>query len=687
MNALITLSRGMLVLLVLTGGCLLATAAPPQDPPMEWGSISSKDLTMNSYLPDSNAHAVILCDYGETTLDNDFGLKCKCAFRIKILDKGGFGQADQYVTIYSRNHIEVLTGLEGTTYNLDAKGDVVRTEMEDNAVFKEEVDESRTRFRFTLPAVQPGSVIEYRYTIKARPFYWGMIRDWHFQERIPVLWSEYRVMIPHTMAYRAVTNKRFPFTVDEMTEKSHLYSGHAAEFLGHEMTQCYQYRWVIRDAPAIPDEPYVSRLEDYAQKVDLELAEYIRMDVAGTESLSMTWEDIIKGLLKDEEFGRLIDASSSIRTLSDQLAAGHSTQLEKMKSIYDYVRNTVVWTGHTGLYSPRGPDQVLETKKGSAAQIAFLLISMLRSAGIDTDPIILSTRSNGMIQTKFPAVNQFNYVIAKSTIGGTDYLLDATDPLRPYDILPGDIQKVGGLVIKDGPAQWIVVKSPRQFAHRSRADVQIKPSGAIAGTLESWDDEYSALEKRKSAHGKTLLEFAKRVFDVDHSGINIDSVTIAGEDSTERPIVLTARVTSDSYAQVGGNLMYINPAIIDRPDTSRFKSAERKIPVNMLYGEHSVCTTNITLPEGYEIREVPKDQTIRVGSNDAVFSRVVQVVRPSVQFKTELTVNRTDYQPDSYRELKEFFERIVAIESEQMVLAHSEPSATKAAPGTKKKAK
>ncbi|HXX65214.1 MAG TPA: transglutaminase domain-containing protein, partial [Bacteroidota bacterium] len=549
------------------------------------------------------------------------------------------------------------------------------------------VDESRTRYRFTLPAVQPGSVIEFRYTIKTRAFAWEWIQPWHFQERIPVLWSEYRVMMPHTMAYRAVTNKRFPFTVDEMTETSHLYSGRAATFLGHEMTQCYQYRWVIRDAPAIPDEPYVSRLEDYAQKVDLELAEYIRMDLPGTESLSMTWEDIIKMLLKDEEFGPLMEPSSSVRQLSEQFTAGSTTPLEKMKSIYDYIRNTIVWTGQTDFYASRRPDQVLETKKGSAPEITFLLISMLRSVGIDTDPVILSTRSNGMIQTKFPAVNQFNYVIAKSTIGGTDYLLDATDPLRPYDILPGDIQKVGGLLIKEGPAQWVVVKSPRQFAHRSLANVQIKPGGAITGTLESRDDEYSALDKRRSLHGTTPLDFAKKVFDVDRSGITIDSVKISGEDSTERPLVLAAHLASDSYAQVSGDFIYLNPAIIDRPYSSPFKSAVRKIPVNMMYGEHSVCITNVTIPEGYEVKEVPKDQTIRVGANDAVFSRVVQVVRPSVQFKTELTINRTDYLPDSYAELKQFSERIVAIESEQMVLVRSEPSATKAAPAPKKKAK
>ena len=37
-----------------------------QDAPITWGDIPRADLEMKSYEPDSNASAVILCDYGES---------------------------------------------------------------------------------------------------------------------------------------------------------------------------------------------------------------------------------------------------------------------------------------------------------------------------------------------------------------------------------------------------------------------------------------------------------------------------------------------------------------------------------------------------------------------------------------------------------------------------------------------
>ena len=659
-----------------------AASGPPQDPPIEWGVIPPDDLAMTSFPADTNAPAIVLCDYGETTLSNRLELVFTRHTRIKILAASGFTWANQSFSIYTHGHSESARDIEGATYSRDAGGKVIRTDMEESAVYMEQVNEYRTRYRFTLPALRPGCVVEFRYTIKSKG--WNEIRPWVFQGRIPVRWSEYRVLMPRQIAYAAVSNKRFPFTVDETTETSHSYSGDAALYAGGSAS-CYRYRWVVRDAPALVDEPYVSNLEDYAQKMDLQLVEYAHWRSYGSESIATTWAEATKGLLDDEEFGKRIEVTGSVRRICDQVTAGLGSPVEKMNALYDYVRKNIVWTEWRGLYSLLGPDEVLAARKGSVSQMTFLLLSLLKAAGIEAEPVVLSTRSNGKIQTTYPVLSQFDYVISRAKIGNDFYYMDATDPLRPVDLLPLDGQKVGGLVIKEGPVEWVTLNSGRVYSRRTAAHIRVGEGGEIQGSLESVDEQYSALAKRRSLLDTKPLDLAKQSFDADRSGLVIDSVKIEGEDTLWRPVRIHASVTSGTYAQSSGDLIYINPAIIDRQITNPFTSAVRNYPVNMACGYRSTSVVEITKPAGYEVNEIPKDQNIRLNGSDAVFTRLVGVDGPVVRFVTNVVVNRTDYPPSLYAELRQFYERVTAAQSEQMVFRRTPPAAATGTPAAKPK--
>ena len=659
-----------------------SVSAPPQDPPIEWGVIPADDLAMTSFPADTSAPAIVLCDYGETTLSNKLELVFTRHTRIKILTAPGFIWANQSFSIYTHSHAESAREIEGATYSREAGGNVIRTDMEDAAVYTEQVNEYRTRYRFTLPALRPGCVVEFRYTIKSKGL--NEIRPWVFQGRIPVRWSEYRVLMPRQITYAAVSNKRFPITVDETTVTTHSYSGDAALYVGGSAS-CYRYRWVVRDAPALVDEPYVSNLEDYAQKMDLQLVEYAHWRSYGSESIATTWEEATKRLLADQEFGKRIEVTPMVKGVCDQVTAGLSSPVEKMNALYDYVRRNIVWTGWRGLYSQLAPDEILEAKKGSVSQMTFLLLSLLKSAGLEAAPVVLSTRSNGKIQTTYPVLGQFDYVISRAKIGTTMYYMDPTDPLRPVDLLPLDGQKVLGLLIKEGPPEWVTLNSGRVYSRRTAAHVRLGNGGEIAGVLESVDEQYSALEKRRSLRDTKPLDLAKESFDADRSGFVIDSVRIEGEDTLSQPLRMRASVTSDSYTQSSGDLLYLNPAIIDRQVTNPFKSVVRNYPVNMACGYRSASIVEITKPAGFDVSEIPKDQNIRLNGNDAYFTRLVGIEGPVVRFVTNYIVNRTEYPPSSYAELRQFYERVTAAQAEQLVLRRTPAVVPAGTPAAKPK--
>lgn len=76
-----------------------------QKAPIKFGDVSLDEVKMTSYEPDSSAEAVVLIDYGSSTmeynqLDNWFKLFFERTTRIKILKKDGYAYADFEVPIY-----------------------------------------------------------------------------------------------------------------------------------------------------------------------------------------------------------------------------------------------------------------------------------------------------------------------------------------------------------------------------------------------------------------------------------------------------------------------------------------------------------------------------------------------------------------------------------------------------------
>ncbi|HTR82188.1 MAG TPA: DUF3857 domain-containing protein, partial [Bacteroidota bacterium] len=173
--------------------CLHVSPLYAQDPPMEWGVIPKVDLEMKSYDPDPDAAAVILCDYGESSFNDDLNLVFKKHMRIKILTAKGYDWGTQSIVIHSSTPKEFIRDIEGVTYWLGENGEVEKKELESSDIFTENIDANRTQYRFTLPALKPGCIVEFRYSISTDN--WALVHDWEFQYSEPVFWSEYRLVV------------------------------------------------------------------------------------------------------------------------------------------------------------------------------------------------------------------------------------------------------------------------------------------------------------------------------------------------------------------------------------------------------------------------------------------------------------------------------------------------------------
>ena len=644
----------------------------PQEPPIQWGEIPRVDLEMKSYPKDTNATAVILCDYGESNIDDDFNVVFNRIMRVKILNSKGYRWGTQSIVLYTEDDLERMVNIEGITYNLDNNGKIIATELNDDDIFKEEIDDSHTGYKFTLPNLKPGSVIEIRYKILSKSLY--LIQDWTFQHDEPVEWSEYRIFFPPNINYTGVNAGYEPWYAKQILEVNKNYNAPASNILG-ETVKCHEYRYVVKDAPAIRKEPYITTTDDYVNKVDVQLAGYL-FPASRNDNVLGNWETLVSDLIDNDNFGEKIDVTGDVEDLAARITKGITTPAEKLNAIYDWITKSIVWNERSRLTADNDVDDVIELKKGSNAEITFLLLSLLKSVGINGYPVILSTRRNGKIQDLYPIVNQFNYCLAKVIIGDKSYFLDATNPVRPMDLLPLKILGVKGLVIKEGegPVEWMTFKSDKNNINKTLINIKINKDGSLTGAAEDQYGEYKSLSVREDLHNKKDIDYAKELFDSESEGFSVDSVSILNKDSLDLPLQINSRISSSTYAQKSGSLIYINPFMLHRLKENPFKTKIRKFPVDYGYPSSRIIIMNFELPEGYELKE-PLDKKGFYLENDIAYTRQMTVDNNRIQIISRMDIKKSKIVPDDYEKLKNIYTKIVSAQSEQLVIGPKENKA------------
>jgi len=620
---------------------------------------------MKSYPADTNASAVILYDKGESFIDDNMDIDFKRHLRVKILNTKGYEWGSHTVDLYTGSYIERIVNIEAATYWIENNGQIKSSSLNSKDIFMEKTSDNITRCKFTLPALKPGCVIEIRYNVISPEMI--NVRGWTFQHSEPVVWSEYVLRSPKSIAFSWVTQGYEQFKIQDEQDATQVFSGTAASYFSSSVVKCNQYRWVLANAPAMREEPYITTIEDYRNKVDVQLMGYAYNGII--KKFLNNWDKFISDLLDSKYFGNKIEETSKAKKIVNSIITNLSSREEKMQAIYNWVSNSIVWDGKKISDANQDIDDVIDSKKGNSAEITFLFLSMLKCAGINGDPVILSTRDNGRVQSLYPIISQFDYVIARVKLDSVLYFIDATDPLRPIDLLPTKVLNVKGLVIQKGSVEWVTLTSNKKSHNVAIANIELKQDGSFNGNIEDFYKDYGALNSRRKIKGKSGIEFAKESFDANKTGISVDSVSVLGRDTINIPFSIKTFVSSSNYGQCNNDIIYLNPQLINRIWENPFKTQNRKFPVDFSYGRSMETIINITLPDSFEVKEQLENRNLSICANELNYFRYFSVVDNRVQLRTKMEIKKSIISPEFYSQLREFYEKIVACGQEQIVLS------------------
>jgi transglutaminase-like putative cysteine protease len=613
--------------------------------PPKWGLIPREHLKMDHYAPDSSAAAVILADYGKVFFERDGDMVFERYTRIKILTEAGYDWGNVAIPYLAERRRQRVKDIEGCTYYAAEGGRVETQEMKQESVFDEDVDGVWKRIRFTLPALRPGSVIEYRYKVVSKnPM---LFPAWGFQESEPVLWSEFRADIPGILEHVWVYQGRLKPDVEEQTPYT---------YSGSSRVRGIKYRWVMQEVPALRREPYMTTLEDFRAK--------IRFEFAGT-----SWDQLAEELMGSKRFGKQIDAHRRVRDQARAVVEGLADPKKRMQALYDYLRTTMVWSGRRGMFIEHDLDDALTARSGDSPEVALLLVSMLREAGLEAHPVLISTRSHGRVSPAFPLLFQFNDVLAFVEIDGVRYFLDATDPLRPYTLLPEEALAGEGFLVRHPNPIWVAIKPAEQYRHQRFLKAELNADGQLTGTIEASDGGYSALAHRRALEeARTPEAFVQEALLDGLEGAVVDSCTVSNEEAVSEELKTVATFTAPAYAQVAGDFLYFNPTPLGRLGENPLRSPERTFPVDLSYPRQLIYNVALKLPERYVMQETPRNVRIALPGDEGFYRRLTELRGDLLLAQSEVVIKQTVFEPERYEQLRSFFEEIVAAEAEQVVL-------------------
>ena len=634
--------------------CWLAMTVSAQttiEPNLKWGKPTQQELTMTEYAADKDADAVELfrdVNVYYAFINGDFRVINNVKCRLKVLKPEGKHVADGEILIWrnsSNDTHEVVRALKATAYNLE-NGKVVKTKMESSSVHEEELDTNDKLLKFSVPQVRVGTVIEYEYRLESDYYY--QLRDWYAQSDIPVLYTRYSVSIPEWLSFHIEESGMN--TLEKQTDSNSL-------TVGEEHVNTEEHIFIGRNLPALKDDDYVWRAEDYGSKVTHEL-QGIYIPGYVHKNYSSTWKDIDERLEKDDEFGGRIKKSSPLK--DDILAAGIpqiADSRERFEAIWKMLTKRVRWNGSYAFWAKSG-NKVLKEGTGTNADINFLLINMLHDAGIEAEPVVLRLRNRGRLPLSHASLKYLStFVVAIELNDSTTAFFDSSVEDGYLNVLPACLSVERARLIRKGKSKtggWVNLQTIAQGTTRSIIQATLTEDGQLSGTMtNALSGEAAATLRKRWRTAKDSTELIHQM--QEDNDFTISDYQLQGRHDFSPNLRET--ITFTKQCSTADGIIYLNPLVVAPINKNPFTAETRNLPVELPYRQRETVNVMLTLPDGWQIEETPKPIVLKF---DGITARIMSSQNGnqlSVAYK--LDIQRTFFTQQQYQDLKAFMEKLV----------------------------
>lgn len=619
-----------------------------------WGKVTEADLKMTTYAPDTSAAAVVLLDNGFLTVKLSDG-QWKCTLnsfhRVKILKKSAFDDYGKHAI--SMRTSENLINIRAQTINPDG------TKIPVSEFFDEKANKYSKQKKFAFPKLQEGSIVEYEYAVESTNIF--SLYPWYFQAAVPVRHSELVVDMPMQLEYIFLFNGGQPLKRDSVVENNK-----------KKVFSPTYYRYSLDSVEAMKSEGYITTMDDYVSHLKFQLATI--NPLFGDEKprkVLQDWQTLAEELINDKDLGVQLTSKSKYNDIwkaVKPLLANAQTDEEKTRIIYEFISNNVSWIDdYFGIYVQESSlDEAFKKKKANSGELNMMLIACLNEAGIKAFPLLVSTRDNGKPYQEYPMVRQFNHLLCYIEKDNKPVFLDAGNTFRPMNVPRIPSLNGSGWVLDKKNPRWVNIPTPLSN-ETMLATLDLLEDGTLKGTMASSYLGYAAVDERMALKDDEKNEKLKKSWAVAFPDIQLDSIVVTNKDSLYLPFKRTMKCMIPNAAIVADNLLYFKPTLKTNFDENPFKQEKRNYPVDLPYPIRDHFVMNLSIPEGYDIEELPKATSIALPNGGGKFVYSCTPLNGQIQLMVRVELKQLHFEVEEYGNIKAFFNQIVTKKSEQIV--------------------
>jgi hypothetical protein len=626
----------------------------------DWQPISPEDLKMTKEPLAPSAPAIML--YRQVDRD-DNGPWETIYVRIKIFTEEGRQFADVEIPFDKRT--ESIRAIQARTIHPD--GSIINF---GGTIYDKPIVQARgvklLAKTFTLPDVQVGSIIEYRYK---HDFASGYVFNSHW-------------ILSQDLFTRYAKFSLDPYRQFAMTYSSPV--GLPTDTAPPKMEHG-KIRLETRNVPAFVTEEYMPPEIELKYRVDFIYQS--DSDLQIEKDPAVYWKKYGKKAYSRIE--KFVDKRRAMTEAVSQIVAPGDTPDVKLHKIYDRVqrlRNLSFERQKSAQEADREKIKVNDDAGdvwshgyGDGNELALLFLALVRAAGIQADLVVVSTRDTHFFAERLMNPSELNSDVVLVTMNGKQQYLDPGIALAPFGMLPWSETAVVGLRLDKNGGSWISTPAPQAGESRIErtAHLKLTGAGALEGKLTVNYTGQQALWRRQEEmleDDADRRQFLENTLKADiPSGSEVELTNRPDWDGTSSALTAEYDLKVPGWAAAAGQRALLPMGLFGAKDKNAFVHAMRAYPIYFSFPYETADDITIELPDNLQVSTVPKPHSL--DRTTLVFLESAEGNDNSLTLHRNLSVKLTLVSTKFFAAIQDFFQNVRSGDDEQVILTAAKKAA------------
>jgi hypothetical protein len=630
-----------------------------------WIQPTPEELKMTAEPAAPGAAAVYL--YREERADDKLHMH-SLYVRLKVLTEKGKEYADVEIPYEGRSF--GIRAVEGRTIHSDGTMIPFTGKPYEKLLEKTKTQKYMAKV-FTLPDVQVGSILEYRYQLSYDD-YVVYSPQWYVQQPLYVrkahyqfLPSEHRLDDNHGGSMEARV-AYFPL----------LPRGAQVQYIETEKL----FSLDVEKIDPMQEEEYMPPMNSLTYRVLFYYTLAKTTDEYWREEGKYWSRDIDKFM-----------SSNKLTGVVNQIVAPSDTSRQKTQKIYDAVmklENSSFSRDHSraedsaeGIKIKTAAD-IWDAKRGTADEITILFVGLVRAAGLKAYVMTVTDRNRAIFLKSYLSLSQLDDDIAIVELDGKEEYFDPGERYCTFGQLHWKHTVTQGLRQTDHGAE--IGETPslgyKTTTILRSADLTLDPDGKVHGSLRVTVTGNEALHWRQRAlttdEEAMKKEFEESVQATVPAGVEVKTDHFLSLTDYDKTLMAVLNV-SGFMGTATSKRVFLPTLFFEAGSKPLFVHEKRTVPIDLHYPYGAQDTVIIHLPPTLTVESAPKDAQIPLPKN-ALYQVTLKQEPGRLEIGRVFVLANSIYLVDEYSGLKDFYQKVNARDQEQAVL---QPTAAKAPVG------